>query len=84
MARIEAALITFGEVAWLLVLILGGGLYFLAVSRFRFGRDHRHGEYRGGRRRDSCKGTWRNILDVDDSDCRYRDQVFYLYAGRDI
>lgn len=37
-ADLEYALITFGDLAWgpwLLVLILGGGLYFLFLSRFR-------------------------------------------------
>ena len=38
MSDIETLLITFGDLAWgpwLLVLILGGGLYFLFLSRFR-------------------------------------------------
>ena len=37
MQQIESALIYFGEVAWgpwLLILILGGGFYFLALSKF--------------------------------------------------
>ena len=36
MSRIEAAFIAFGDLAWgpwLLILILGGGIYFLVLSR---------------------------------------------------